>query len=287
MIEISFNGFFYINIGDLLLINKKYFLEECKLRDLEFTKNEKAELIYDIIAGIMAVISVLVVMMDISNSATEKGEYYVHIIDNLIYFLFVADYFIRMITSKEKKRFFLHNIIDLIAILPLGFFPSIRYGSILKLIRVFTYLLRLVFNVKEFVFTNNFIYALGITIIIIIAGSIGIYFFEFNNNDGINTYGDAVWLSIVTVSTVGYGDVFVVTKYGRIVACTLMITGVGFLSMLTSTMSTFFFKRHAEDKINNYSKDTEVLVLDISNLSEENKKNIMSYYNFLRFKDKI
>lgn len=287
MIEISFNGFFYINIGDLLLINKKYFLEECKLRDLEFTKNEKAELIYDIIAGIMAVISVLVVMMDISNSATEKGEYYVHIIDNLIYFLFVADYFIRMITSKEKKRFFLHNIIDLIAILPLGFFPSIRYGSILKLIRVFTYLLRLVFNVKEFVFTNNFIYALGITIIIIIAGSIGIYFFEFNNNDGINTYGDAVWLSIVTVSTVGYGDVFVVTKYGRIVACTLMITGVGFLSMLTSTMSTFFLKRHAEDKINNYSKDTEVLVLDISNLSEENKKNIMSYYNFLRFKDKI
>lgn len=112
MIEISFNGFFYINIGDLLLINKKYFLEECKLRDLEFNKNEKAELIYDIIAGIMAVISVLVVMMDISNSATEKGEYYVHIIDNLIYFLFVADYFIRMITSKEKKRFFLHNIIE-------------------------------------------------------------------------------------------------------------------------------------------------------------------------------
>lgn len=257
------------------------------MRDLEFTKSEKAELIYDVIAGVMAVIAVLVVMMDISNSATEKGEYYVHIIDNLIYFLFVADYFIRMITSKEKKRFFLHNIIDLIAILPLGFFPSIRYGSILKLIRVFTYLLRLVFNVKEFVFTNNFIYALGITIIIIIAGSIGIYFFEFNNNDGINTYGDAVWLSIVTVSTVGYGDVFVVTKYGRIVACTLMITGVGFLSMLTSTMSTFFLKRHAEDKINNYSKDTEVLVLDISNLSEENKKNIMSYYNFLRFKDKI
>lgn len=121
----------------------------------------------------------------------------------------------------------------------------------------------------------------------IINGVPPIYFFEVNNNDGINTYGDAVWLSIVTVSTVGYGDVFVVTKYGRIVACTLMITGVGFLSMLTSTMSTFFLKRHAEDKINNYSKDTEVLVLDISNLSEENKKNIMSYYNFLRFKDRI
>ena len=97
------------------------------MRDLEFTKNEKAELIYDVVAGIMAVIAVLIVMMDFSSSFTERELYYIHIIDNIVYFSFVADYFIRMILSKNKKKFFLHNIIDLIAIFPLGFFASVKY----------------------------------------------------------------------------------------------------------------------------------------------------------------
>ena len=55
------------------------YMEMYEVRDLEFTKNEKTELIYDIIAGILAVIAILIVMMELSNSFTEKELYYIHI----------------------------------------------------------------------------------------------------------------------------------------------------------------------------------------------------------------
>ena len=257
------------------------------MRDLEFTKNEKVELIYDITAGFMSVIAVLVVMMEFSNSFTAEESYYIHIIDKVIYFIFVGDYFIRLILTRDKKKFLLNNIIDLIAILPFGFIDSFTYGTVFKLMRVGTYLLRLIGNIKEVMFTNNFIYALGITIIIAILGSIGIYFFERHNNGGINTYGDALWWSIVTVSTVGYGDIAVVTRFGRVVAGMLMITGIGFLSMLTSTMSSFFYNKYSKNLVDNCVCNDENLILDISELSEEDRKNLISYYNYLRFKDKI
>ena len=257
------------------------------MRDLEFTKNEKLELIYDVVAGLMSVVAVLIVMMEFSNSFTAVEEYYIHIFDNIIYFIFLGDYFIRLILSKDKKKFLLSNIIDFIAILPFGFINSFKYGSMFKLMRVGTYLLRLIGNTKEVMFTNNFIYALGVTIIITILGSIGIYCFEGHKQGGINTYGDALWWSVVTVSTVGYGDIAVVTRFGRVVACMLMFTGIGFLSMLTSTMSTFFFKRHSENSAKNYLCNGEDLTLDISKLSEENRKNIINYYNYLCYKEKI
>lgn len=257
------------------------------MRDLEFTKNKKAELIYDITAGFMAVLAVLVVMMEFSYSLTAKQSYYIYIIDNIIYCIFVLDYLIRFILSKNKKKFLKSNIVDLIAILPFGMFSSFKYGRTLKLIRVGTYLLRLIDNVKEIVFTNNFIYALGTTITITIAGSIGIYFLEVRSNGNINTYGDALWWSIVTVSTVGYGDISIVTGLGRIIACILMITGVGFLSMLTSTMSSFFFNRYSRSLLINNSKPDESSSLDISKLSDEDRKNLISYYNYLCFKDNI
>lgn len=251
------------------------------MKDLEFTNNERAEWIYDAAAGVMAIIAIIVVMVDISDSLTEKEAYFIHNADNIIYLVFVSDYFIRLIMAKNKKRFFINNIIDLIAILPYGFIFSFKYGSTIKLIRVATYLWRLIDDIKEIVFTSNFIYAFGITIIITILGSIAIYIAESKNNVSIRTYGDALWWSIVTVTTVGYGDITIVTILGKVIASILMMTGIGFLGMSTSSMSTYFFYKYAENKIKKTKSHQEPEWLDISMLSDKDKKNIISYYDFL------
>lgn len=254
------------------------------MKDLEFTDNHRAELIYDILAGVLAIIAVLVVMLQFSSGLSEGEAKAIGIVDSIIYIIFVLDYFIRLITCIDRRKFFKNNIIDLVAILPFGVFTKSTFGSVFKLLRVLVYVLRLVGNIKEILFTNGFLYALGSTVVITILGSVGIYIFEKGVSESIGSYGDALWWSFVTVTTVGYGDISPTTTGGRFIACILMLAGIGFLSMLTSTISTFFFTAIQNKK----NEDSELeqdrsgdCTIDLSVLSEEDKNSLKSYYRYL------
>lgn len=89
---------------------------------------------------------------------------------------------------------------------------------------------------------NGFIYALILTGAVTIPGSIGMFVFELENNLNVTSYWDGLWWSFVTVSTVGYGDIVPCTLGGRITAAILMVNGLAFIEMLTSTISTYFLK---------------------------------------------
>ncbi|MGL4850338.1 MAG: potassium channel family protein [Clostridium sp.] len=252
------------------------------MKDLEFIHSEKAEFIYDVIAGVLSIIALFVVMLQFSNGL-EMGEiYWLNIIDNTVYIIFCIDYVFRALTTKDRKRFFKHNIVDLIALIPFQFFIKSGVGSIFKLLRVVTYLLRLIGHMKEILFTNGFIYALGASVVITLLGSVGIYIFEGGAGTNVETYGDALWWSFVTVTTVGYGDISPATDIGRLIACVLMLTGIGAISMLTSTISTFFFS--AVNK-KNKKENLEVETLDISDLSIEKRKMLIGFYEFLKKED--
>ena len=258
------------------------------MRDLEFTNNKKAEFIYDICAGIMSIIAVLVVMMEYSQNLSNEEMKVVGRLNTVVYWIFVFDYLVRFLCSKDKLKFFKYNMIDLIAIFPFAYITSLKTGSEFKLIRVITYILRVLGDIREILFTNGFIYALGIIIIITLLGSIGIYTFEYGINTEIKSIGDALWWSIVTVTTVGYGDIIILSRWGRVIACILMLTGVGFISMLTSTMATFFFtksKERAQSVEVNKEDKKEEDIIDLSELSEEGRENLINYYNYLLYMD--
>ena len=63
----------------------------------------------------------------------------------------------------------------------------------------------------------------------------------------INSFGKALWWSITTVTTVGYGDVYPVTNTGRVIAVLLMIGGISLVGVVTGALASWIIQRVAEE----------------------------------------
>ena len=78
----------------------------------------------------------------------------------------------------------------------------------------------------------------GLVLLVIIGGGTGVYLFEHEHpGANITTLGDAFWWAVVTLATVGYGDYYPVTLVGRIIAITMMLSGIGIFILLVSTLA--------------------------------------------------
>lgn len=79
-----------------------------------------------------------------------------------------------------------------------------------------------------------------ITILIIIFSSISILTVETAPESNIKTAEDAIWWTIVTITTVGYGDKFPVTTEGRLIGVLVMVAGVGLFGTYTGYIASLF-----------------------------------------------
>lgn len=166
--------------------------------------------------------------------------------------------------TKFKYIVSIKAIIDLLAIIP--FFHQLRLLRIFILFRVFK-LFRYaksiqtftsVISAKKFEFITLLIFAS----IVIFVSSVLIYVMEANNPASpVNTLFEAVYWSIVTIATVGFGDIVPVTQEGRVVAMFVIVAGVGVFSFTTSLIVTSFTEKLDE------IKDTK-LIDDISKIKD-------------------
>ena len=154
---------------------------------------------------------------------------------------------------KEKFRYMIsiNAIIDLLAVLP--FFHQLRLLRIFILFRVFK-LFRYTRSVqtfasvlisKKFEFLTLFIFSS----IIIFVSSVLIYIMEANNPDSeVKTLYEAFYWSIVTISTVGYGDITPTTTESRFIAMLVITAGVAVLAFTTSLVVSAFTEKLDEIK---------------------------------------
>lgn len=117
----------------------------------------------------------------------------------------------------------------------------------LRLLRLVVLMAALQKAVGDAIRGRVILYTVSGAVLLIYVASLAELEAERPNPDAhVKTFADAVWWAITTVTTVGYGDLYPVTVTGRVVACLLMIGGIGLIAAVTATLASWIVQRVAE-----------------------------------------
>lgn len=120
---------------------------------------------------------------------------------------------------------------------------------------------------------NKLFYLLFTAAGIIVLGSFVIFSVESQHPDSqINSMLDAVWWTVATVTTVGYGDIVPVTDTGKIVAIFFMFFGIGVLAIFLSVLGTQFYKRRFETEEREFTDYQKLVLQRIDDLEKNQEK---------------
>ncbi|MDT7768247.1 MAG: voltage-gated potassium channel [Mycobacterium sp.] len=159
-----------------------------------------------------------------------------------IWGLFVLDYVVRLCLASDRWRWFLHHLLDF-AIVALPLLRPLRLLRLLVLIEVLQKAVGDAFRGRIVVYTVS-----GVLLLIYTA-SLAVFDKErYQHGATINSFGKAIWWSITTVTTVGYGDVYPVTNAGRIIAVLLMIGGISLVGVVTAALASWIIQSVAEEE---------------------------------------
>jgi voltage-gated potassium channel len=158
----------------------------------------------------------------------------------IIWVVFALDFVTLFALANEKRSFLKSHWIDLALVL----LPFLR---VLRIVRIGMLFFRKLDFFKEKLMITIPIYTVSSTILFTVLGASAVYDAEYANPDGnIKTPVDALWWSVVTVFTVGYGDKFPITSEGRWYAVGLMVCGIAVVGSVTATFASWLISQVKE-----------------------------------------
>ena len=205
---------------------------------------------YELFLVVLSLYSLALILADLALPLSIEVQGILQWMDLMICILFLGDFVFRLLTAENKLVYLRWGWIDLLSSIPAV--DVFRFGRVFRIVRVFR-LFRAFRSVKQIVAyalrvraQSSFLAAVMISLVCITAGSILILQFETGDSRNIQTGGDALWWSVVTMTTVGYGDYYPVSIGGRIVAICLMIVGIGIFGTFTGLVASWFVEEEAE-----------------------------------------
>ena len=235
------------------------------IKTIIFGTDTRAGKLFDEILILAIILSIITVLLE---SVTEYRQQYGQILNSAEWFftiIFTMEYFLRMycIRIPTSYVFSFYGIIDLLAIIPtyisillpgsqaLSVIRILRVLRIFRILKLFQYMSEVKHLSKALIASKRkiFIFFFVIMNIVIILGSI-MYLIE-GQVSGYTSIPKSIYWAIVTLTTVGYGDIHPITPLGQTISAIIMLIGYSIIAVPTGIITTelAFSKSDSENKV--------------------------------------
>ena len=201
----------------------------------------------------------------------------------VIWSVFLLEYSVLFFLASSKREFVKSHKIELFILIfsfPVvpeglqssGFLRFIRLPRLLnglKFFRLAALFGRFGSTVKAIFDSKGLRFIVYATIFLVV----GFGYLFYMTEPAVESFDDGLWWALVTITTVGYGDITPVTNLGRILASSLMIMGIGFLATITAAVSSYFISSFSDKELtlNDLGHKLDRLEKEIAELKKELK----------------
>lgn len=219
--------------------------------------------IFDLLLLLMIFLSTFIVMMESVQKVDEHYHSLLVSLEWLITITFTIEYILRISVVKNKKDYIFSflGVIDLLSLLPFFlslFFPFTKFLSIIRLLRM----LRIfrVLNLLDYMNDGQYIvqalknssrkiyiFLLFIMILVTIIGSL--MFVVENGKNGFVDIPTSIYWAVVTITTVGYGDISPATPLGKFLSVVLMLCGYSIIAVPTGIVTSEMRRKMAKTRL--------------------------------------
>ncbi|MBI3747364.1 MAG: potassium channel family protein [Chloroflexi bacterium] len=165
--------------------------------------------------------------------------------------VFAGEFATRFLAAHDRRGYLRGHWVDLVALVPtVRGLRVLRLLRLLRMVRAFSGAYRALNGLDRVANHRGLARLIILWLAVMVVCSVGYYLAENGISKCVTSPLDALWWGIVTLSTVGYGDVYPVTPEGKIFASVLMILGIGLFGAITATMASYLVATQGEREDN-------------------------------------